>query len=67
MDTPQETINNYEDVSKPYFHKLEDNKNYTTYVSFDDKYRTVYNKKTHEIFYVNKRECGSNRFKKDCS
>ena len=63
MDITPETINNYEDIGKPYFHKVEDNQNYTTYVSFDDKYRTVYNKKTHEIFYTNKRDHGSNRFK----
>lgn len=63
MDTTQETINKYEDVGKPYFHKVEEGQNYITYVSFDDKHRTVYNKKTHEIYYVNNREHGSNRFK----
>lgn len=65
MDINPETIKKYEDIGKPYFHKVEDTVNYTTYVSFDDKHRTVYNKKTHEIYYVNNREHGSNRFKTD--
>lgn len=60
-----QTVKKYEDTGKPYFHKIEDTKYYTTYVSFDDKHRTLYNKKTYEIFYINQREIGSNRFKKD--
>ena len=65
MDNFSETVKKYEDVGKPYFHKAEETKNYITYVSFDDKHRTLYNKRTHEIFYINQREKGSYRFKKD--
>ena len=67
MDNFSETVKKYEDLGKPYFHKIEDTKHYTTYVSFDDKHRTLYNKKTYEIFYITTRENGSNRFKKDYS
>jgi hypothetical protein len=47
----------------PYFRKQQDSKLYTVYVSLDDRYKTVYNKKTYEIKYIKTRK--SYRFKSD--